>query len=260
VKLLQLAMIRRINHTGRKRIGRSQVRVEVDDRTQPATFAAHLALDPKNYPGDAKVVVEAYRGSGGHWSAYDWGRVAALRKPATATLAGFETVDGLLFRVRVVSTREPHKIVAEADQLPFVRIGEEPTTHKWLIDVKSADLGDLVWEVDLDAEPPLLLINKALGNWKAVTHDRTFRALVLPEVFRSILVELLLVQQWSEDAESEDWRARWLRFSRKLAPGFSEPLVEEERREFIEAAVAALARQLRAREEFARHLLPEDEA
>jgi hypothetical protein len=250
-------MIRRINHTGRRRILRENVSIVVDDRRKPATFTAQLALDGFKFNSDARVVVEAYRGSGGLWTGYDWGRVSSLRKPPSATLDGFESVEGLLFRVRVIAVHEPHKILGEADKIPFAMVGEAPTKKIPLIKTRSADLGDLVWDVDFDVEPPELRVNKSLGNWQVVAHDKAFRALVYPAVLREVLVRILIVEEWSGDSDAGDWRAKWIKFGRKLAPGYGDPFSDEnEMWEFIDAAVHAVAREVRAAESFLAHLNP----
>lgn len=249
-------MIRRINHTGRRRILREHVSIVVDDRRKPATFSAQLTLDGFKFNSDARVVVEAYRGSGGLWTGYDWGRVSALRKPPTATLDGFDSVEGLLFRVRVVAVHEPHKILGEADKIPFALAGEAPTKKQPLIKTVPADLGDLVWDVDFDDEP-VLRVNKVLGNWKVVAQDKAFRALVYPAVLREILVRILFVEKWSGDSEAGDWRAKWIKFGRKLAPGYGESIDDDnEKWEFIDAAVLAVAREVRAADGFRAHLNP----
>lgn len=250
-------MIRRINHTGRRRILREHVSIVVDDRRKPATFTAQLTLDGFKFNSDARVVIEAYRGSGGLWIGYDWGRVSALRKPPTATLDGFDSVEGLLFRVRVIAVHEPHKILGEADKIPFMPAGETPTKKQPLIKTLPADLGDLVWDVDFDEETPVLRINRTLGNWQAVAYDKSFRALVYPAMLREILTKILIVENWSGDAGDDDWRAQWLKFGHKLVPGYAESIDDERGKwEFIDAAAHAVAREVRATECFLSHLNP----
>lgn len=252
-------MIRRINHTGRKRILREHVSITVDDRRKPATFTAGLTLDSLKFNADARVVIEAYRGSGGLWMSFDWGRVTAMQKPPTATLTDFDSVDGLLFRVRVIAVHEPHKILGEADKLPFVLVGELPNPKLPLIKTRSADLGELVWDLDFDAEPPELRINQALGNWRVVAHDKAFRSLVYPALLRELLVRVLIIEGWSGDADDDDWKAKWIKFGCKLAPGYSEPFADRsEKYEFIESAVQALACEVHSREMFMQHLNPEE--
>lgn len=253
-------MIRRINHTGRRRILREHVNIVVDDRRKPATFTAQLSLESFKFNTDARVMVEAYRGSGGLWLGFDWGRVSALKKPPSATLDGFDSVDGLLFRVRVIAVHEPHKILGEADRIPFVLVGDAPTKKQPLIKTVPADLSDLVWDVDFDTDPPVLRVNRNLGNWQVVAHDKAFRALVYPAMLREILTRILVVEKWSGDCDSDDWRAKWIMFGRKLAPGYGEPFADErEKWEFIDAAAHAIAREVQATTAFLEHLNPKME-
>jgi len=189
---------------------------------------------------------------------FDWGRASALRRPPTGNLTDFDSVDGLLFRVRVVAVHEPHKILGEADKLPFTRFGEVPNPKLPLI--KPCKPISANWfGMDFEADPPELRINRALGNWKVVAQDKAFRALVYPALLREVLVRFLLVEKWSGDADGDDWRAKWLRFGFRLAPGYDEPFADrEEKDEFIDSAVQALAREVHAREVFVQHLNPEE--
>jgi hypothetical protein len=252
-------MIRRINHTGRKRINRDQVRITVDEKQNPPRFWANLSLDGHKFNSDAGVVIEAYRGSGGLWIQFDWGRIGSLRNPPTQTLEGLDSVDGLLFRLRVIAKHEPHKILGEADRIPFLLVGEGATPKEPLIKTVPAELGDLVWDVDFDADPPQLRINRKLGNWSAVAKDPGFRALVYPALFREILSRILVVDDWSGDAGDDDWRAKWIRFGRTMAPSYPDEFADvSEKREFIDAAVGALATRVQALDVFRRHLNPEE--
>ena len=252
-------MIRRINHTGRKRIGREQVRITLDEKQKPPRFWAKLSLDSHKFNSDANVVIEAYRGSGGLWMQFDWGRVGSLRNPSTQILDGLESVDGLLFRLRVIARHEPHKILGEADRIPFLLVGESNSPTKWLINTVSAELGDVIWDVDFDADPPQLRINRKLGNWRAVAQDPGFRSLVYPALFREILSRILIIDEWSGDTDDDDWRAKWIKFGRVLAPNYSDDFEDEnEKKEFIDTAVGALAARVHALDVFKKHLNPED--
>lgn len=244
-------MIRRFNYTGRKRILREQVMITVDGTKKPATFTAALSLESHHFNPDAAVIIEAYRGSSGLWMAFDWGRVVAMRAPAVGILSDFDSIDGLLFRVRVVAVHEPHKILGEADQVPFTKAGEAPSLKRPLIETRPENLGDVMWRINFDSASPELLINEAVGNWKAVPQDPIFRALVYPALLREILTRFLVIEKWSADSDNDDWRAQWLTFARKLAPGHGDLLnAEIEKQEFIDDAVSSLAAKIHARDLF----------
>ena len=251
-------MIRRINHTGRKRISHEHVRIVADSRTKPPSFTADIVLASYKFPADARVVVEAYRSGGSLWSQFDWGRIAAVRKPPTGTLQNFDTMDGVLFRVRVIAVADPNKILGEADRVAFIPADADQGHRRSLIETVAADIGEVVWDVDFDADPPQLRINNALENWKVVAHDPAFRSLVYPALLREILVRVLFIEDWSDDSDEGDWQTRWLRFARTLAPGFPEVLdSEEDKAEFIDSACQSVAANLRAKDIFARYLNPD---
>ena len=72
---------------------------------------------------NAEVWVEAHRQN--LWMQWAWGTVSAMRAPADRRLLEFDVPDGVLFRVRVVQPPglEHHKLVGEADGIPFVKGG-----------------------------------------------------------------------------------------------------------------------------------------
>ena len=110
-------MIRRLNYTGRVRIVREDVHVTVIERKGKLPFfKAELDLAGYGLPGDAKVYVEAYRQT--FWMRFDFGSVGRLAAPEHPELSDFDSLEGILFRVRVTSSDGASgKLLAEADQI-----------------------------------------------------------------------------------------------------------------------------------------------
>src|SRR5476651_1773831 len=94
-------MKRSLNFTGRKRIAQSDVVVAITGKDGNAAFDATLALAKYKFPDNARVYVEAYRQM--DWMRFDFGSAASIRPPDDRRLTRFESAEGVLFRIRVVS-------------------------------------------------------------------------------------------------------------------------------------------------------------
>jgi hypothetical protein len=236
-------VIRRFNYTGRKPIDRADARLFVVE--SPLRFEAALQLDGYGLPADARVFVEAYRQT--TWVRFDFGTVAALRAPDDCTLAAFETSDGLLFRVKVTAaTGAVGRLLAEADQLPPLnRSDDAEEPREPLLTVTGQDLGQEIFRVDFTGARPMLLMNRAVGDWRALARSPSFACLIYPQVVREILTRVLHIEGHYELEPESDWKAQWLRFASQI-PGGSEPPdskpEEHELDDWIDSIVAAFGR------------------
>ena len=239
-------MKRTFNYTGRRKIGRKDVSIRLRQDNGVWVFDAELRLSDYHFPRNGEVWVEAHRQN--LWMQWPWGTVSALRVPVDRRLTEFDVADRVLFRVRVVQPagQEHHKLLGEADGIPFVKAGEADDRRRHLLVPVPDALDHQLWKLDLESDPPCLLVNKdAKPSWKEMARSPQFIALVYPEVMRRLLTRALVEEDpWTEDDEEGDWQADWVRFARSLGglgpvppPGQREP-----REEWIEEAVAAFAR------------------
>jgi hypothetical protein len=235
--------ISRLNYTGRKRIGRKDVRITVHESPAgPPSFDADLRLKDYKLPADALVFVEAYRRT--LWMRFPFGKVGALVPPADRRLAEFDTADGILFRVRISASADRHgAMLAEADKVPRYRAEEDDENRSPLLPVGSRDLGQEVYRVDYTAGP-MLFISKTLDK-QAVATSPAFRSLVCASAMREILTRILYIEDYPDLDDHGDWKTRWLLFAANLH-GAGEIPAETDNDAFedwIESAVAAFARQ-----------------
>lgn len=232
-------MIRRINQTGRARILREHVRISTSRHPErPSTFTVKLDLESYELPSHANVFLEAYRETS--WMRFHVGTVGQLDL-TEFTLSEFDGVDGVLFRVKVVSADAEAKILAEADAISGSSDLDGDAPHHSLLPVKGEDLGDLIWWLELD--PPLLKVNSNVGDWKGAVRSAAFDALVLPIVFRDIL-RAAAAQDGADSGDLDSWWGRWLRFAESLegVTAFDPGAGEEEREDWIEQAVRSFSR------------------
>lgn len=236
--------VRTLNYTNRKRIRRENARITLRGEEDSVAFDAGLSLDDYDLPPDARVFVEAYRQT--RYMRFDFGRVAALRIPDDRILRDFDSAEGVLFRVKVVTAADPHGLLlAEADQIRPSRSTDEAENRIPLLPVvPDPSMGDEIWRLEFDEQQTLLLINSAMGNWPAMARDPVFLSLVYPAVFRNVLWRILRQEGHRDTEDMDDWRSRWLRFAVSL-PGLGDPPGKDEEArldEWISGAAAAFCR------------------
>jgi hypothetical protein len=243
-------MKRTFNYTGRRNILRKDVSVTVCADGKAWAFDADLKFAHYKFPYNAEVWIEAHRQN--LWMQWPWGTISTMRAPANRQLTEFDVPDGVLFRVRVVQPpgQENHKLVGEVDGIQPVKAGEANSRVRHLIVPVPDALDQELWKLDLEHEPPQLLVNRdALPSWKDLARSPHFIALVYPEVLRRILAKILVEDKWSEDDEDSDWQSDWIRFARNLGGLAPVPLPDQkqDRDAWIDDAVAAFSRRMQLR-------------
>jgi len=246
--------VRRLNYTGRRRIGRDDVDIRVKPASHgaPASFDAKLTLSEYGLPQEARVSVEAYRQTA--FMRFDFGTIERTQQPRYTQLHAFDNSEAILFRVKVTSASDPRGVLlAEADRIPLLRENElqNEELKSPLLPVKPESLGDEIWRLDF-TDRPLLLINDKASDWRAVVRSKAFASLVYPAVLREILIRILRVEAYNDTDDDSDWKALWLRFS-QLLPGAGPVPQKGESDQFddwIDDAVRSFARQVNALDRF----------
>ncbi len=237
-------MKRTFNYTGRKKIERRDVSITLREDRGALVFDADLRLSGYKFPRIAEVWLEAHRQN--VWMQFAWGTISALRQPTDRKLTEFEVADGILFRVRVVQPQgnEHHKLLGEADGLHFVKAGEASDRQRPLLRADPDTLDHLLWKLDMESDPPRLLVNKdAKPSYNEVARSPQFISLVYPEVLRRLLTEALIEKEWTEDDDEGGWTSDWMRFARNLGTPWPPPPPDSEPEcvGWVEEAVAAFA-------------------
>ena len=234
-------MIRKFNYTGRKKIRRSDVRIDLlrDDDNQ-RYFNLSLHLEEMELPETARVYVEAYHRSG--YQRFDFGTVGRLRIPADRTLGSISTSAMPLFRIKIVDKTSTHgRILASVDKIRPAGGDNQPVGSRSLLFVEYEDLGHTVWQLDLDGDWPVLRLNRTVDEISLIaSSDSRFLSLVYPEVLRQILTRILIVDEHTDPDCDDDWPSLWLKLASSL-PGMSVPYQTSKagRRTWIENAVEA---------------------
>ena len=238
-------MIRRFNYTDRKRITHDlvEIRIKEPEADGPASFTANLRLNDLELPPTAPVTIEAYRGRAA--ARFRWGSVGEPNPPPDRRLLNLP--DAPLFRVKVSDPDGSGKLLAMANH---IRPRPEERKSSLIALTVDQNLGKEVWRVhfgDGDNEPTLYVNGAIQGIQHAVLHDGAFRALVMPEVLRVVLVNALIVQ----DIDMEDDGAQWgplLGFARslhnELPTASEEDLERPARMKWIDEVISAFTKKL----------------
>ena len=241
-------MISRINRTGRKRIHRRDIdlRLRMAKRGDAPIFDLDLQLTSYGFPAEAHVRVEAWRSNASQ--RWDYGTVGQRKPPPDRERRLTEVPAGVKFRVFVVAADGSGRLLGHAPNLR----PELPLNS--LLPLEESDaLGEEVWRVDFgeEGEPPVLLANSSIpGISEAVRSDPTFRALVMPEVFRTILTRMVLIDRAPPDDDDNSW-ADWFRIAHAYLPDaelpylggprIAEQVDDSDARLWIDQVVGAMA-------------------
>lgn len=232
-------MIRKFNYTGRKKIMRSDVRIDLlRDGNGKRIFNISLHLDNLELPLSALVYVEAYHRSG--YQRFDLGTVSDQKIPSDRRIQNISEAAIPLFRVKVVDKTSSHgRILAAVDKVRPENIDNIPTSSQSLLYVEYDDLGNKIWQLDLDGDWPVLKLNQNIEEISLVaSSDNRFLPLVYPEVFRQILKRILIEDEHTDPQCDDDWPSLWLQLACFL-PGMAIPpqTSKPEQQSWIEKAV-----------------------
>ena len=234
-------MIRRFNYTQRRRIQQERISIELYEADENGTlaFSAELNLTSMGLPPDAPVFIIANRGSTA--MRFDWGTVANPSRSQDCRLTDIPSNPS--FRVMALAPDGSGRLLALAERIKPKR-GESDASLLWL---QEEDLGKEVWRLDFADANPTMLVNKNIPRISAtVREDDTFRALIIPEVLRSILTRALIVEEYDLDDGEGSW-SEWIGFVRSFYdvefPTASDDSDDTTKAEWIEGAVEAFAAQ-----------------
>jgi hypothetical protein len=235
-------MIRKINFTGRRKIKRTSVRVDIlRDSVGLRYFNLQMDLSDLALPPNARVYAEAYHRTG--YQRFDFGSCSNLNSPPRRYLDRFSDSIVPLFRVKVVDRTSTHgRILAALDKIRPESVDNEPAGSHALLFVEYDDLGNTIWRLDLDGDWPVLKLNqKAEDVGLLAASDPRFFALVYPEVFRQVLRRILIEDEHTDPDCDDDWPSLWLKLARHLPGMDAPPTTVADQEAWIDRATEAFA-------------------
>ncbi len=220
--------IRRMNYTKRIDLKKSCVRVTLRPHQNSVVNVFDLEMDlPSDLPGDARVILEAYRSNPPVRMRFDLGTVEnkkILTEPERLLSDFSDEMPAPLFRLKVIDAGESDgRILADARQIRPVTALEDSSNKQGLLHVYHKPLDGLVWELQIDypGYGPTLWIDSEIPEPIEFARDPRFIALVYPEVLRLILRHLIIDEP--ETREDLDWGPKWLEFASKFPEMTGDP-------------------------------------
>lgn len=251
--------IRRFNFTHRKRIPREKIGLTVHANESISLLDISVDLADQDLPDGAKLYVEAYRPSTTQRARFSLGAVRQQVRQAGLPLREFESIDDLLFSLKVVDEGQRHGVLlAYADSIQPERNDRATGAGgESLLAVVSEDLDGVLWKLDFYEERYVLTIERSLGLKEAVVRNPVFRALVMPAAFREILFRIVLGSdiEWAEELdEDSDNPTRWIHFASRLGCGMPPRKAEDADSlrkliEWVDSAVSCFSKKMGQRDE-----------
>ena len=231
--------VRHFNYTSRQRLRQADTLVTLLRVEDDVSFEANIRLDDYDLPADGIVVVEAYRQTS--MRRFRFGRVANPHPEGPTDLSGLPHSDALLFRVKVIDATGSGRLLAEADRISPVdpEGGDRPS----LVRVRETDLSGELWQLSLEEDGPVLLLEKRYGPREVLLGSAHFRWLVIPQLYRELLRAALLEFEDDEDnGASTAWHAQLVRQAVTTAGDVPSERDSDELENWITSAVRALCR------------------
>lgn len=229
---------RRLNSTGRKRITRDRVTIELTpplDRFSFPTATAEVDLAELGLDPAAPVALEAYYRSSS--MRFPCGTVAALDIPSKLVLTDIDRGGAIQFRLLVIAADQSGRILASAEGIRPRQTSDTPDRQP-LLRLRETDLGEELWRVDLnERNGPWLVINSRVpGLATRLRSDPLVQGLILPHALREVLRNL---PSEGEDEDDHDWGDDWRKFLRALDVDVEpdDPNDEDTVQEWVEDAV-----------------------
>ena len=208
-------MLRRFNSTGRQKIlnEHAAVRIRAPDDNNARSFELTLDLSSYQFDPEAQVRIVAWRSNVGE--RWDLGVAGQLSPGAQISKRMHEVPDTSQFRV-VVAAGDGSGMLLGATVAIKPKMPVES-----LIALRPDDLGEEVWRVSFgdDDMPELLVNNKIEMMSEIVRSDAAFRALVMPQVLRTVLTQIMFVLGGDSDDNEEPWYLGWFHLAQSLLPG-----------------------------------------
>lgn len=208
------AVKRRINSTGRKRIGREFVAITMVPPAPgtPLTAKASLQLQELSFPHTAALILEAYQRSA--LMRFACGTFGEPEIPDEFLLDDLDPATPVLFRLKIVD-QDGHagRLLGSAERIRPA--GEEsPDRRRSIFPIDHRELHSEVWKVEINDAGPVLVLNyNVVGLMPKIQKNPLINGILLPAALRIVLQEL--AADPAQDDEPESWKTQWLQFLRE---------------------------------------------
>tara|TARA_R110000751_G_scaffold234229_3_gene335581 strand:+ start:209479 stop:210255 length:777 start_codon:yes stop_codon:yes gene_type:complete len=204
---------RRLNYTGRQRIRREHIEIQMLETAPGAPLKAKvgLSLDGYSFPDTAMVILEAYHSSSG--MRFELGSVSKFSNTHELELSEVDHVGNVNFRLKVIDTEAWHgRVLGSAERLQAKsNEDDEAGDRRSLMTVHFQELGQEIWRIDVAPDSrPALLINQKIPDIKnRMKQDAVIQAFLLPAALRIVLENLFVDDGYGDDEDDAVWQKDW---------------------------------------------------
>jgi hypothetical protein len=205
--------IRRLNYTARQRLDRGAIQLSLADPDErPARVRAAVRL-PQGLPAHARIHLEAHQRT--TRMRFDFGTV---ERPGFAegfaVLSEFDDPNAVLFALKVTAAHGEHAglLLADRDGMR-IDAADADEDRESLLPVAPGELGEDVWRLDFGSAGPMLMFNRTITDWRSFAVENRVRSLIYPAVLRQVLTRILIIDDWVDLEDKDDWRTKWLVFA-----------------------------------------------
>lgn len=238
-------MIRKFNYTGRRKINREAISLNLVGEGAQRRFTCRVSLTGYDFPPKAHVYLEAYYAT--EVKRFDLQTVDSVKEPSDTNLKGFSSFPVVYFRLLVVDHQPGQKLILGVAD----KISPYPQGRKPLLPVQIDNSMKQEWKIVFDDGRPILTMNGNLaGMLDKITNDPPLRYSVLPAALREALSQFIFIEGVDDDPDDEDDWFDWKNFSFNLvAPDVNMTLDKddpsfngEEVRDWIDSVVEEFSR------------------
>jgi hypothetical protein len=177
-----------LNYTNRIEIPKEVVQIEdLSTPSQNQLIIRSLDIDSFGFPEDAEIWLSVQRFY--MYQRYNFGHPSSPQIARAVKLDFSESagISDVTFRLMVVDSK--NKILGASRPFKVPSSGRQVTP---LLDMQVRDIGQEVWQLELDEETgPLLLVSSRLADPQSVIDNPLFVTCVLPSLLKQIAIWIL---------------------------------------------------------------------
>ncbi len=233
---------RRVNSTGRKRIERNHVEMEILPAAsgEPLRAKAGLILNGYDFPASSSVVIEAYHRSSG--MRFDCGTIENLSIPDPLVLTDIDRSGSVLFRLKVVDDiLEPGKLLGSAERIKPKREQAGGENTRSIFPMEFRDLNHDIWKVEIEPDSgPVMIVNTSISGFLHQTRENPLAlGILLSAALRFVLQEFVRGIERGEDEDEPGWKDVWFEYCKSILGIEDDPREygEDEKRDWIDDTV-----------------------
>ena len=198
----------RFNYTHRERILLSDVSVSVEHGSQPLKVYLVTQLgNYKTFMTSDRVVLEALRRTKSQRK--EIGSVGELGEKKAVVFDEFPNGEDVYYRLKIVDSATPI-IKGMAEKIQRADKPDRETPMEGILPVQFADpsdgLKEQLWGVSFSPSGPVLLLTPGKIRNKECVKSQEFKALVWPQVLKTVLTYAFLVCGENTPEWAEDWK------------------------------------------------------